>query len=66
MKIVCNGEIREIRDGISIEELLKELALNPDTVVVECNQKIVLREEYGAAILQEGAALELIRFVGGG
>lgn len=66
MKIICNGKDKTIEDGISIERLIADLELNPETVVVECNKKIILREEYETHILAEGDALELIRFVGGG
>ncbi|MBU0479776.1 MAG: sulfur carrier protein ThiS [Proteobacteria bacterium] len=66
MKIQCNGKDTIIDEGVSIEKLLLELALNPDTVVVECNERIILREDYGSHILVEGDELELIRFVGGG
>ena len=66
MKIVCNGESLDIREGISVEEYIRELGLNPDTVVVECNGNILLRENYKSEILQDGTVLEIIRFVGGG
>lgn len=66
MKIICNGKESEIGEGVSIEKLLGQLSLNPDTVVVECDGKIVLRENYAELLLHEGAVLELIRFVGGG
>lgn len=66
MEIICNGKEMMVREGISIEELVRELQLNPDTVVVECDTRIVLREEYAQKILMDGAVLELIRFVGGG
>ena len=32
-----------VRDGISLEELIMELELNPDTVVAECAGQIVRR-----------------------
>ncbi|MFO7606254.1 MAG: sulfur carrier protein ThiS [Desulfurivibrionaceae bacterium] len=66
MKIVCNGKEKEVRDGLTIEELIVDLELNPDTVVAECNGGIVLREDYPDRQLSEGSVLELIRFVGGG
>lgn len=66
MKIVCNGKEKEVRDGLTIEELIVDLELNPDTVVAECNGAIVLREDYPDRQLSEGSVLELIRFVGGG
>ncbi|MCK5226893.1 MAG: sulfur carrier protein ThiS [Desulfobulbaceae bacterium] len=66
MNILCNGEEREIAPGTSIGVLLKDLGLDPDSVVAECDSRILKREEYDTFVLDEGAALELIRFVGGG
>jgi sulfur carrier protein len=66
MNIICNGKEIEIREGLTIEEHLLALELNPDTVVVECNGSIVLREDYEDQQISEGSVLELIRFVGGG
>ena len=66
MKIVCNGKDREVRQGISVEEFILELDLSPDTVVVELDGRIVLREDYQAEVLRDGSVMELIRFVGGG
>lgn len=66
MEIICNGKGMKVRDGITLEELILDLQLNPNTVVAECDNRIVLREEYAQKILGEGAVLELIRFVGGG
>jgi sulfur carrier protein len=66
MRIICNGEEQEVRAGITLIELLRDLELNPDTVVAECNGTIVGREEYDGLVLPENGRLELIRFVGGG
>lgn len=66
MKIICNGKEMDVRDGLTIEDHILDLALNPDTVVVECDGAIVLRDEYANRQLSAGAVLELIRFVGGG
>lgn len=66
MKIVCNGEERSVAPQSKIVTLLEELALEPDTVVVECNGVVLKREEYDTYLLTEGSVLELIRFVGGG
>lgn len=66
MKIICNGTERDVPAGIMVIDLIKELDLNPETVVVECDAKILCREDYDHHPLKEGATLELIRFVGGG
>ena len=66
MKIVCNGEERSVAPQSKLVDLLKELSLEPDTVVAECDGVVLKREEYDTHLLAEGSVLELIRFVGGG
>jgi len=66
MKITCNGETKEITPDITLLSLIREMSLNPDTVVAECDGRIVKRDEYDTLVLSEGNVLELIRFVGGG
>ena len=66
MKIVCNGEEREVASQIKLVNLLEELGLEPDTVVAECDGVVLKREDYDTYLLAEGSVLELIRFVGGG
>jgi len=66
MKLKLNGEEKEIADGISLGSLLEELQIRPARVVVEHNRNIVPRDAYGATILAEGDALEIVHFVGGG
>jgi len=66
MKVLCNGEAQEIASGIRVADYLIQLGLDASSVVVECDGKILSREEYGSHALQDGSVLELIRFVGGG
>jgi sulfur carrier protein len=66
MKITCNGEIKEIPLKTTLVSFLRDMDLNPDTVLAECDGKIIKRDEYDTLVLQEGNVLELIRFVGGG
>ena len=66
MKVLCNGEAQEIAPGSCVADCLEQLGLDASTVVVECDGKILTREEYGSHELQDGSVLELIRFVGGG
>ena len=54
-----------VKEGLSVNSLLVDLELNPATVVVECDSKIILRDDY-ETILQDGSVVELIKFVGGG
>lgn len=66
MKITCNGETKNIDPGTTPVTLIQDLDLNPDTVVVECDGRIVKRDEYDTLVLTEGNVIELVRFVGGG
>lgn len=66
MKIVCNGEQKEMAPGTFLGEFLRALGLDADALVVECDGKILNRDEYDGFALREGAVVELIRFVGGG
>ena len=66
MKIRVNGEEKEIADGLNVARLLEELQIRPGRVVVELNRNIVSREAHGLTLLNEGDALEIVHFVGGG
>ena len=66
MKITCNGETKEITFKHHAVSFIRDMDLNPDTVVAECDGRIIKRDEYDTLILSDGNVLELIRFVGGG
>ena len=66
MKITCNGETKELTQNTTLVSFIKDMNLNPDTVVAECDGRIIKRDEYDTLILSDGNVLELIRFVGGG
>ncbi len=65
MDVVINGERKQIRGG-TLLDLLAELELDPRAVVVEHNRKIVRRVGLGEVPVNEGDAIELVHFVGGG
>ena len=66
MKVLCNGAALEVASGARVADCLGQLGLDPASVVVECDGKVLTRKEYGSHELQDGSVLELIRFVGGG
>jgi len=65
MIININGEKKSFNESITILELLKELGLDNKPVVIELNQEIVIKEEYGKK-LSANDNLEIVTFVGGG
>lgn len=66
MKIICNGEECEVATGTYLGEFIGKLGHDPDSLVAECDGKILTRDEYDDFALSEGVVVELIRFVGGG
>jgi thiamine biosynthesis protein ThiS len=66
LHIVVNGEDRQVPGPATLLDLLRQLGLDPRTVVVERNREIVRRPNLGETQLAEGDAIELVHFVGGG
>jgi thiamine biosynthesis protein ThiS len=64
--IEVNGEPHEVAPGSTISQLLEALNVHAPLLVVEHNQRILKREEYGAVQLHEGDSIEIVHFVGGG
>jgi thiamine biosynthesis protein ThiS len=61
-----NGEPLEIAGPRTLAALLAELNIEPRRVAVEHNLTIVKRAHYDSVIVQEGDAIEIVNFVGGG
>ena len=66
LRLCLNGEHREFPSPMTVEALLKHLALDPAKVAVERNLEIVPRSTYRAVGLTEGDRLEIVQFIGGG
>ena len=65
MKIFVNGS-EEIAESKTIMDFILGKGLDPKTVIVEYNLKIVKRDTWDSRELQEGDNLEILNFVGGG
>jgi thiamine biosynthesis protein ThiS len=66
LEIMVNGEPRRVPGPATAADLLRHLGLDPRTVVVELNRKIVRRPQLNDTALADGDAVELVHFVGGG
>ncbi len=66
MDVVINGEHKRVTPGASLLDVLSQLELDPRAVVVEHNRRIVRRPALGDVTVNEGDAIELVHFVGGG
>jgi len=66
IEIVVNGETRSLPEGRTLLDLLDQLELDPARVAIELNRRIVKQPTWAATVLQPGARLEIVQFVGGG
>jgi len=64
--VVINGEHKRVTPGASLLDVLSQLELDPRAVVVEHNRRIVRRAGLADVTVNEGDAIELVHFVGGG
>ncbi len=66
MRLLVNGEPRELAEASTVSGLLSALDLDGRRLGVELNREIVPKSAYGATRLADGDAVEIVHFVGGG
>jgi thiamine biosynthesis protein ThiS len=66
IRIVVNGETREVPAGLHVTGLLAHLGLPGDRVAIERNLEILPRSQWPAAPVQPDDRYEIVHMVGGG
>lgn len=67
MKITVAGETKEVKDGITIAELIEqENVETPEYVTVSVNDDFAKSENFKTQQLSEGDQVEFLYFMGGG
>ena len=66
IEIVVNGEPRTTSAGQTVLGLLQQLQLDPQRVAIEMNRRIVKQPRWSETVLEDGAQIEIVQFVGGG
>lgn len=67
MKITVAGESKEVKDGITIAELIvQENVETPEYVSVSVNEEFAKKEDFETQQLKEGDNIEFLYFMGGG
>ncbi len=66
MRLVINGEERELSGISTLASLVEQLALKADRLAIELNRNIVRRDQWSSTALKDGDCLEIVHFVGGG
>jgi thiamine biosynthesis protein ThiS len=66
MRIVVNGEWREVGEGLTLEGLLAELGVRRRFTAVALNREVARRDSYAATVLREGDRVEIVHPMAGG
>ncbi len=66
MRIIVNGEEHTTDHEVTVEGLVRQLALRPERLAVELNGQVVRRADWPRTALQENDRVEIVHFVGGG
>jgi thiamine biosynthesis protein ThiS len=66
IRIVVNGETREVPEGLGVSGLLTHLGLPPDRVAIERNLEILPRSQWASTAVLSGDKYEIVHLVGGG
>ena len=66
MRILVNGESREVVPATTVAALIRQLGVGSGPVAVERNKNIVPRAAHASTALCEGDVIEVVQFVGGG
>ena len=66
MELMINGETRQLPEGMTVAQLLEEMALAGKRLAVEVNREIVPRSTFDTRRLQPGDQVEIVRAIGGG
>lgn len=66
MELMVNGERRQLPEGMTVAQLLEEMALTGKRLAVEVNREIVPRSTHGTHRLQPGDRVEIVHAIGGG
>jgi len=65
-QVTLNGERRSFPAQTSLLDVVLALHLEPERVAIEFNRTIVRRDTWQSTVLENGAEIEIVQFVGGG
>jgi sulfur carrier protein len=66
MKVVINGNLREVGSVRTIADLLDTLRISASAVLIEQNGDVIARNDLQEAAVNDGDAIEIVQMVAGG
>ena len=64
--VILNGKKEDVKDGMTIAELLALRKIRPEVVTVELNDNILERAKYNETTLKQSDRIEFVYYMGGG
>ena len=61
-----NGQERKLAHPATVQRLLEQLELGPESVLVELNRLVLFRRDYEATLLQPDDRVEILEVAAGG
>jgi thiamine biosynthesis protein ThiS len=66
LRLIINGQEREIQSSVNITELLLELEIKGSHLAVALNSQVIPRDNYESTPISENDKIEIVTAVGGG
>ncbi|HWN93098.1 MAG TPA: sulfur carrier protein ThiS [Verrucomicrobiae bacterium] len=66
MRVLVNGEPMELPEGLSVDDLLRQLKVKREYTAVALNREITPKTQYADTRLKDGDKVEIVRPMGGG
>ena len=66
MTLTVNGDPHPCREGLTVEDLLREKTYTVPLRVILVNKQVVKREQIPTTVLHDGDVVEVIHLIGGG
>ena len=66
MKIIVNGEEKDVQDSITVDKLLSQLGIKDKTMAAAIDMQVIKKDDWETREIKEGEKVEFLHFVGGG
>ena len=66
MKVLINGETRNIETELNLRQLLEKFDLPVERIAIELNKDVVRKKDWESIKISDSDKIEIIHFVGGG
>ncbi len=66
MQIKINGQLYVFDDDITLEKIINQLNISSNNIIAEVNGVATTKDKFNSTVIENGAVIELVKFVGGG